>query len=323
MWGVFVTKINKIETHTNADNLEIIKIYNDQQLVVKKNEYSVGQNVIYFPQDSLLPIELLEKLNLVGRLGGKNKNRVCPIRLRGELSIGIVCPADENFVDGKDYSEFFGVTKYEQPIPTMLAGTMTKMPEHRRVYDLENIKISCPFASDDNVVITEKIHGTQFSCVYLNDQFYVMSKNVSLARSETNTYWQAAIKYNLESICRREPGTWVFGEVYGPVQDLHYDSPHSIRLRVFDIRVGDTFKSWDYLNDFCHHNDLMVVPLIYSGSFGNANIQELTSGKSLLGDNIREGIVIKDYEERSIFSDRIIKSVSPEYLFRKHGTEYN
>ncbi len=46
---------------------------------------------MYVPEQAVLPEELVAELGLTGKLAGSAPNRVKAIRLRGELSRGVVC----------------------------------------------------------------------------------------------------------------------------------------------------------------------------------------------------------------------------------------
>jgi len=49
-----LTKVLEVKSCPNSDRLDIIKIY-DWQVVVGKGNFSVGDDVIYVPVDSILP----------------------------------------------------------------------------------------------------------------------------------------------------------------------------------------------------------------------------------------------------------------------------
>ncbi|MFT4978137.1 MAG: RNA ligase (TIGR02306 family), partial [Myxococcota bacterium] len=81
-----------IEPHDNADALEIARV-GDYRAVVGKGQLATGDLIAYIPEQSLVPQPLLVELGLVGRLAGKEKNRVKALRLRGVLSQGLCYPA--------------------------------------------------------------------------------------------------------------------------------------------------------------------------------------------------------------------------------------
>lgn len=81
-----------IHEHPNADALELAQV-GLYRAVVAKGAYRTGESALYIPEQSVLPAELIEELGLTGRLAGGKSDRVKAVRLRGELSQGIVSPA--------------------------------------------------------------------------------------------------------------------------------------------------------------------------------------------------------------------------------------
>ncbi len=92
---------------------------------------------MYIPEQSVLPDELIGELGLTGRLAGGAANRVKAVRLRGELSQGLVCrPKALAGVDltraaaeGTDFAERLGITKWVPPIPTTMDGEVEPAPD--------------------------------------------------------------------------------------------------------------------------------------------------------------------------------------------------
>lgn len=164
-FSVDVTTIEALEPIPGADLIELAKI-REYRAVVKKGVFTVGDKVAYIPEASILPSELIERMGLVGRLSGPEKTRVKAIKLRGQLSQGLVLPAEAGWDIGQDVSEALGITKWEVPIPAHLRGNvMNAMIPYTMTYDVENFK-NYPDLIEQNepVVITEKIHGT--CCIF-------------------------------------------------------------------------------------------------------------------------------------------------------------
>ncbi|MFD0850638.1 RNA ligase (ATP), partial [Actinomadura adrarensis] len=88
-----------IHPHGNADALELAQV-GLYRAVVGKGQFQSGDWALYIPEGSVLPDELIAELGLDGKLAGSKKNRVKAVRLRGELSQGIVCLP--RAVDGTD-----------------------------------------------------------------------------------------------------------------------------------------------------------------------------------------------------------------------------
>ncbi|MCA9692955.1 MAG: RNA ligase (ATP), partial [Myxococcales bacterium] len=150
-----------IEEHPNADALELARV-GDYRSVVRKGQFKSGDLVAYIPEQAIVPAPLLEELGLTGRLAGKDKDRVKAIRLRGVLSQGLCYPARETWSEGQDVGEELGLSKYEPPVPTHMAGNVYGAGPERCVrYDIENFqRYPEVLVAGEEVVFTEKIHGT-------------------------------------------------------------------------------------------------------------------------------------------------------------------
>ncbi len=99
-----VALIEKILPHSNADALELAHVLG-WQLVVKKGEHQVGERVVYFPIDTLLPVELSERFGVTQYL---SKQRIRCARLRGEPSFGLVVkPDNEDWQVGENVAEHY------------------------------------------------------------------------------------------------------------------------------------------------------------------------------------------------------------------------
>lgn len=334
-FAVKVHKLTDLRPIENADSIELALI-NDWPLVVRKGEYQVGDLVVYFPNESVLPDELIEKMGLVGKLAGGKKNRVKAIRLRKQLSIGLLCKAPFTAVEGEDLTSFYGVIKFEEEVPLSLRGKIRPKYAGFVKYDIENIRNEKDwFVEGELIEMREKIHGCSTSMGFSKGEFHVASRNLSIKEEEGNVYWQVARKYDIENILRREfnvqeQDIFVCGEIFGPIQDLRYGQ-NEPTLAIFDIKDlttgSEVFWSCPELSEFCDRNNLPMAPLLYSGPFSkeilisSTNGLEMVSGRSL---HIREGCVVKPIKETTIGQCRkILKSVSEAYLLRKDGTEYH
>lgn len=157
----------EILPHPNADALELA-VVGGYRAVVGKDAYRSGEYALYIPEQAILPEPLIEELGLVGRLAGKDAQRVKAIRLRGELSQGIVCrPLALVDVDlaaaaaeGHDFAAELGISKWVPEIPANMAGEIEAAPSLISWIEIENIKrYPEMFAPEEIVVASEKAHG--------------------------------------------------------------------------------------------------------------------------------------------------------------------
>ncbi|GGN90329.1 RNA ligase [Streptomyces albiflavescens] len=342
-----------IHEHPNADALELAQV-GLYRAVVAKGAYRTGERAVYIPEQSVLPAELIEELGLTGRLAGSKSDRVTAVRLRGELSQGIVCRpkalTDVDLTkaaeDGTDFAEALGIVKWVPPIPPTMNGDVESAADLLPWVDIENIqRYPDIFVPGEPVVLTEKLHGSACLLTYVADEgrVYVSSKgfgakSLALKEDPRNLYWRAVHGHAVaeaaarlaERLGARRVG--IFGEVYGAgVQDLSYGADgrrETIGYAVFDVSAevdgGIRWLDAAALLD----GELPLVPRLYEGPYDIERVLEVASGRETVSGrelHLREGLVIRPATERysPVTGGRAIaKAVSPAYLTRKGGTEY-
>jgi RNA ligase (TIGR02306 family) len=345
-----------IHPHDNADALELAQV-GLYRAVVAKGQYRTGDWALYIPEGSLLPEALIEELGLTGKLAGSQKNRVKAVRLRGELSQGIVCrpQAVDNFdlaqahADGRNFAEELGVTKWVPEIPVHMAGEMLQAPDLIPWIEIEDIKrYPGIFEPGEPVTATEKVHGSACLFSLVDGESYVSSKGfgskrLAIAHNPANLYWRAIEAYDVPAKAARigellgVDRVGVFGEVFGQgVQDLHYGTSARGALpgyAIFDVAAAssDGEVRWldpDELIDLLRKVELPEVPRLYTGPYDESALMELATGRETVSGkatHLREGLVVRPARDRysPITGGRAIaKFVSPVYLIRKGGTEY-
>ncbi|MBE4736453.1 MULTISPECIES: RNA ligase (ATP) [Streptomyces] len=345
-----------IHEHPNADALELAQV-GLYRAVVAKGAYRTGDTAVYIPEQSVLPAPLIEELGLTGRLAGGNADRVKAVRLRGELSQGIVCRpralADVDLTaaatDGTDFAERLGIVKWVPPIPPTMSGEVESAPELLPWVDIENIQRHPGiFTPGESVVLTEKLHGTACLVTYLAEDGRVQvsskgfgSKSLALKEDPRNLYWRAVHGHRVGEVAARlaerlgARRVGIFGEVYGAgVQDLTYGADgrrETLGYAVFDVSADidgrvrwlDSAELPELLD-----GELPLVPRLYEGPYAVDRVLEVASGRETVSGrelHLREGVVIRPATERysPVTGGRAVaKAVSPAYLTRKGGTEY-
>lgn len=248
---------------------------------------------------------------------------------------------------GQDVSAELGVTKYEEPEDLApaprepkprtllqrlvawlkhLLGIKKKVtPRPFPVYGVDHYRKSKGvLVPGEQVVVTEKIHGTNFACALIKGKLVVSSHRVVRKTEDETVYWRVARKFALDRILKYLPDHVVYGEIYGPgVQDMEYDVPMGeLQLRVFDI-YNIAEKRFLDERDFHHKCTLMGLPrtpVLYEGPYVPATVEALADGPSTIAKHFREGIVVKTAKQDH--RGRIaLKLVGETYLLRKGGTE--
>lgn len=345
---VEVTRIDEVLPHPNADRLELVRI-RGWKAVAARGVHAPGDAVVYIPEDAVLPEPVLAAMELTGKLAGKKHNRVRAIRLRGELSQGLLMPmhvlraldgAGEH-APGTDVAEALGITKWEEPIPAHLAGVAIPWPSWMHRYtDIENIKnFPGVLREGEPVVFAEKLHGAcaAFGMAAGGDgEMFVASRSLCLARDEANAYWRVALEVEVAQHLRALLATTgaasatLYGELLG-VQDLRYGFVNGrLGLRWFDVALEGAYQDYDGdTHRLLLARGLERVPVLYQGPFSEAVLAEHTDGTTVLeAGHVREGVVVRPAAERYDIDANlgrvILKSISGDYLTRKgQATEFH
>jgi len=357
---VKVVRINKIYNHPNADRLSIIEMDgNSWSCIVGRNQYKLGSLVVFTPPDSVIPENLIEeyKLEFLKKCG-----RVGTVKLRKCISQGLILniPEGKKWKEGKEVSKELGITKYEPPVKrtSLNSGKQPTKKKRNPLFDkytdIENIKnYNTVFKDGESVVITEKIHGTNFRAgnlpryrdnlwgkllaflfgkyefVYGSHRVQKTPMNRKMGFYGEDVYGRIAKKYKLKEII--PPNYILYGEIYGAgIQELEYGM-NDIDVAFFDVKYKDKYlDSIDYAK-FCGERNLPMVPLLYIGEYREEDLIKYTQRSSILAfrlckeDNIAEGCVVKSEKEEYTHTvgRKILKSINPEYLARKNRTEYH
>lgn len=353
---VEVCSIAEVLPHPNAERLEIIRLKDmDWNCVVQKSRYAVGDSIVYIPIDSILSNELELKIFGTDSKVKLHNSRVKTIKLRGAISQGLAVSLPElglvKAKVGEDVTAQLGITKYEPPVKEspQFKGKSTwaqSNPNFRRYTGIENAKnYTNVFQPDEIVVVTEKIHGTNFRAGYVEFhantvwkklkkflglaprwEFVYGSHNVQLQSKkfkgyyDENVYSEAVVKYNLEELLL--PGEVVYGEIYGPgiQKGYHYGLKDGERkLVLFDLLKDGEYLDASSFYKWVYRKNLPSVPVLYIGTFNASDVKEMTKGNSVLAptQKVREGVVVRPNKEEVTFIGRkLLKFISDEYLLK-------
>jgi len=186
-----VIELKKVRKHPNADKLELANALG-YQICVPKDTFKSGDKVVYFPSDTIMDKEWIDKLNIGDFLKGKQKNRIGKIRLRGEPSFGLAIPMDNfDFKIGDNVAEFFKCKKWEPPLRitnSKEAKYNSNIDPYIESYtDIQNGRIFTDIFEDgEPVIATEKIHGTNCKIGYIDN--YQIASSMSIRRAPPLKY---------------------------------------------------------------------------------------------------------------------------------------
>lgn len=323
---VTIRIINQIKPIEGADKIEVA-IVDGWEVVVRKNEFKVGDKCLFFEIDSFLPIkpeyEFLLKSNNPKKMLYEGKKvlgiRLRTVKLRNTLSQGLILPIPEGLVipeDG-DVSEQLGVIKYEMPIPASLSGKVKgSFPSFLSKTDEERIQNMVDIL--DNYAVSEKLDGTSVTFYKKDGIFGVCTRNLELQETDT-TQWKLVDKYNLKEIM---PDNFALqGEIIGEgiqKNPLKISGQDVYFFDAYNIESGIYLKHQDFIC-LCNKMQIKTVPIIDDNFVLLNNVDALlkyAEGKSKLNSDVeREGIVIRFKGNLQYRGSRLsFKVISNHYL---------
>lgn len=305
--------------------------------VVGKDSLKTGDLAVYIPEQAIVPAWILQELELEGKLAGPDHNRVKAVRLRKQLSQGLLWKPKEwkdHWVEGAEIAAEVGITKWVPEVPAQLRGLVEGAPHGFRGYvDIEDLKrFPGMFAEGDPVQFTEKLHGSCLIAALIDGHAHISSKGVGgrhlvIKEDANNAYWRVASELNLHNrlqgflagLGQPRKTIILYGEMLG-VQDLKYGLARGkLGYAAFDVWLDDQFVSPHWFQQFCRDLALPAAPVLYEGPFSWEVARTHASGQSTLAAHIREGIVIRPMPGEQLLPTgerKIAKLVSPEYLTR-------
>lgn len=339
-WNPEVTTIKKVEKHPNADALDLVTIYEDIIAISKIGQYKPGDLVSYLPIDTIPgDHEMFEFL------GNDRNKRIKAKRLRGIFSMGLLVPAPENFKDGDSVIDYYKLTRHfsdfekseyihkDGAVLGLDSGCNEKNPKEFEIpyYDIENArKYANLFGWEEEVVISEKIHGENFSMIHDGNRLWCKSRNFYKVKHPNSKWWDYPIREDMETKLSKYPMLAFFGEYTGGVNGFRYDCEIKDgkvirKFKLFDIYNTQTnkFLEYDEMLEIAKDINLEVAPELFRGKWTSLNdFKHLVEGSSKLNPNhIMEGFVVKSLERPKFRNnDRsILKYVSEKYLLSKHS----
>jgi RNA ligase (TIGR02306 family) len=327
-----IQKIKSLEPIVGADTIEKATVLG-WQLVVKKGDFKIGDLVVYFEIDSILPdkpeFEFFKQRGM----------RIKTIRLRGQVSQGIcfplsILPNDFVIIEDADCTEVLGVTKYEPSIPACLSGKIKgKFPSFIPKTDETRVQVLQKLLDKykgEKCYVTEKLDGSSATFYVKDNEFGVCSRNLELIEDNQNTFWKVARQMDIETKLRSiNKNISIQGELIGEnIQG------NKLKLKGQTIRFFNAFDidKFEYLNFFDFSDllgklELPIVPIVALDyeleNDIDAIIKMATIKSQILQDVWAEGIVIRPYVEKidlllsneNFNNGRVsFKAINPEFL---------
>lgn len=331
--------IRKISDVVAIPDAEFICAYvvDGWKIVDKVGKYSVGELVVMCEIDSWIPSRVAPFLTKPDKFpkeyNGVQGERLKTIRLRGQLSQGLVLPLsvlgkpEEIFsinedIIGLDVSEQLGIIKWEPPED---AGTVRNakgsFPHFLRKTDQErvqNLTREIAERAGESFEVTVKIDGSSLTAYHYNSEVGVCSRNIELKEDEGNAFWAIARKEQLlEKLQSTGRNLAIQGELTAPnIQSNHerVTKPEFHCFSIFDI------DSQEYLlpeerRQLCATLGIPHVKIIDNNFILCHTVDqllEMAEGEGMNQGVKREGLVFKSNVSQFSF-----KTVSNTYLLKR------
>lgn len=333
-----IRKISDIQPIEGADRIQLA-IVDGWKTIVQNGKFNIGDFCVYFEIDSLIPEtnEVFSFLQTTKKFEGKTWKYLKTIRLRGQISQGLILPIDElqevkeivgenpqDFLD-YDFSEALGVVKYEPPSDLAVSGQakgsfpsyIRKTGENRIQNVFEKLKENY---ADIEFVPTLKMDGSSLTVCYVNDPVFFVGRSED-TEGLTEQVWVGSHNNVL-----KEPQI--------------VDGEEIVRKNGF-FEAVDSINLREKLANWCRENDTQIAiqgellgPKI-QGNFEQFNdftfrafyVYFVKEARRATPDEFRKicneiGVtMVKEYEPIKVF--QVFKNVDEILDFAEGESEYN
>jgi len=302
---VTIRTVSELRPIPDADAIETA-IVDGWSCVVKKGTFAAGDPAVYFEIDSLLPLADSRFSFLNKSTTGREFHRLKTIKLRKQLSQGLLLPVaefPELTPDCSDMAAALGITKWEPVVPAHLAGIAKGLfPSFIRKTDEERIQ-NMPWVlvdeADSLFEVTVKLDGSSMTVFHRNGEIGVCSRNLELLESAENTHWQVVKRLQLdEALLQLKRNVAIQGELMGPGIQGNREGlkEHGFFIfNVFDIDKRE-YMPVDERQAFVDELKVQVCPTLGVHRLGEfqtmQDILAFADGPSL-HNKMREGLVFK------------------------------
>lgn len=198
---VYVGRIVSLQAIENADKIACATVICGEggkwKGVVRKAEFKEGDLCDVFLPDAQIPEERYSDFEFLKSSGYRVRMR----KFRGAPSEVVIIAQQSQGEIGTEVSFFYGVTKFQKPLPPGRIEAEGYFPSFIPKTDEPNYQLF------DSTI--EKMRGYLWYCSLKYDgssttafkqdgKLHVCSRNLELKDTPSNVFWQVAKKYNLE-----------------------------------------------------------------------------------------------------------------------------
>lgn len=342
-----VQKVKAIRPIEGADRIEVVQVLN-WDCVAQKGLYDVGDLVIYFEIDSLLPdIPMLEWLKKSAWSQKLNKYKISTHKFRNQISQGLIIPIRDltemynqingtslssiDYDEGDDLTGLLKIEKYEPPVSNGPLGEIISHEWYVPKTDEERIQVCAENVLPEYMKIDQnewyasiKLDGTSCTAGLFEDTFLIGGRNQWY--KGPNMYTETVKKYgDIETKARKyleATGVYVVfqGELCGPGIQSNKLGLKEKEWFIFNVFVSTTGKMDGYekldligMLGMCERFGLKHVPLV--------NAEDKFDFKAT--NNIDETVenllkYVDNFKYRIYFEDASPNQIAEGLVFRKN-----
>jgi len=177
-----------------------------------------------------------------------------------------------------------------------------------------------------NILVEEKVDGSQFSFGIFNGELKIRSKGVEMyADNPEKMFSKAVEQVKLRHSTLYEGWTYRAEYLSKPKHNsLAYDRVPKNNLIIFDINDGyETYLSPLDKRNEAERLDFECVPILHTGKIDSPEeVKSLLEASSVLGGQKVEGLVFKDYTKFGKDGKCLMAKYVSEAFREKHGKEW-
>lgn len=340
-----IQRIVDVQPIPGADNIEVVTVLG-WQIVTKKGEYKIGDLCTYIQIDTVVPaekqFEFLES----------RKYRVKTIKLKGQISQGLIIPAVEGKKEYDDVTSIIGVTKYSKvdnnpkekrpKAPKKWYRKWIYLFKYNVLYKLfPNLeqKTSDPFPTDivsktdeeriQNIpgvlhkykgkkfVVSYKLDGSSITIINNKTGYRICSRNRELFTNDNEwvrTFQETQFYKHMENLVDLYgQHVIVQGEMIGKPNGNHHKLDKN-EIRLFNIIVNGKRLSPEQFVAVCNHYSIPHCPVFATLTL-NHTMEEVLK-MSEIKDCINPKVEAEGLVWRSVDGSLSFKAINNKYLLK-------
>lgn len=330
-----IEKIIDIQPIEGADKIVLATVLG-WQVIVKKDEYKIGDLCVYIPIDTLVDPTKHYFSFLANKSNPTMLARIKTIKLKGKWSQGLVIhlnvlsqiDPNQSYLEGQNVGELLEIKKYEKEniiIPTGITTFNKPFPiDIIPITDEDNLKTKFKVIEElknKKLYVTQKMDGSSMTLIKKDNNFMVCSRRLIV--EEGSVMYQYVIQEKIrERMEEYGKNLAIQGEFCGPKINNNQLGLKNYNYYVFTIRNLDTMEYLDYdqIIEVCQNLKIESVPMVKiiepTENISLNYFQEVANKQSYTHPNNKnvpaEGIVIRPI--KPIYSNELGKNLSVKVI---------